>query len=240
MSQARDYPAHPVFAADAAVVERTAFIRRTYAHLAGAILAFVGLEWFVLSTPTLYEPMIQTMVGGQWSWLIVIIVFMAAGWVAQSWANNATSPAMQYAGLGLYTLAWVVMFVPLLYFAERYGGANVIPTAGLLTTIIFVGLTGFVFISKADFSFLRGFLAVGMLGAMGFILASILMGFSLGLVFTSAMITLMAGYILYDTSNVLHHYRTDQHVAAALKLFASVAMLFWYVVQLVMALSGRN
>jgi FtsH-binding integral membrane protein len=49
------------------------------------------------------------------------------------------------------------------------------------------------------------------------------------------MIVLASGYILYDTSNVLHRYRTDQHVAAALALFASVAILFWYVLRLFMS-----
>jgi FtsH-binding integral membrane protein len=51
------------------------------------------------------------------------------------------------------------------------------------------------------------------------------------------MIAYAAGAILYNTSNVLHHYRPDQHVAASLALFASVALLFWYVLQLVIALS---
>ena len=69
------------------------------------------------------------------------------------------------------------------------------------------------------------------------IVASALAGFSLGIVFIVAMVVLMSGYILYDTSQILHHYRTDQHVAAALALFASVAMLFWYVVQLLMRLN---
>jgi FtsH-binding integral membrane protein len=45
---------------------------------------------------------------------------------------------------------------------------------------------------------------------------------------------------MYDTSNVLHHYRTDQYVAASLALFASVAMLFFYVLRLVMAFSNRD
>ena len=55
-----------------------------------------------------------------------------------------------------------------------------------------------------------------------------------------AMVVLASGYILYDTSNILHHYRTNQHVAAALALFASVALLFWYVIRILIALSGRD
>jgi FtsH-binding integral membrane protein len=53
------------------------------------------------------------------------------------------------------------------------------------------------------------------------------------------MILLASGYILYDTSNVLHHYRTDQYVAASLALFAAVALLFWYVLRLLMELNRR-
>jgi hypothetical protein len=109
-----------------------------------------------------------------------------------------------------------------------------------VTGVVFAGLTLVVFITRADFSFLRMFLWLGGLAAMGFIVAAIFMpmlvaNFSmLGLIFTCAMIVLACGYILYDTSNVLHHYRTNQHVAAALALFASVAILFWYILRLFM------
>ena len=71
--------------------------------------------------------------------------------------------------------------------------------------------------------------------AMGLIACSILFGFQLGNLFTVAMIVFASAYILYDTSNVMHHYRTDQHVAAALALFARWRLLFWYILRLVMA-----
>lgn len=82
-------------------------------------------------------------------------------------------------------------------------------------------------------SFLRSILMIGGFIALGVIVASIVFGFSLGMLFAAIMVLFAAGAILYDTSNVLHHYRTDQHVAASLALFASVALLFWYVRQLV-------
>ena len=97
-----------------------------------------------------------------------------------------------------------------------------------------------VMLSGADFSFLRTALALGGFVALGVIVCSMIFQFTLGLVFIAALITLASGYILYDTSNVLHHYRIGQHVAAALALFASVALLFWYMIQLVMALNSRD
>jgi FtsH-binding integral membrane protein len=62
----------------------------------------------------------------------------------------------------------------------------------------------------------------------------VLFGFTLGMAFSYCMIALACGYILYDTSNVLHHYRTEQYVAAALALFAAVMLLFWYVLRILL------
>ena len=94
--------------------------------------------------------------------------------------------------------------------------------------------------TRKDFSFLGPILAIGSLIALGLIVAAILFRFDLGGVFfAGAMVVLMSGYILYYTSNVMHHYRTDQHVAAALALFAAVATLFWYILQLVMEMNRR-
>jgi len=236
MSYTPDYVADDLFAIDAAQSERMAFIRRTYAHLLGAVLLFVGLEAAILSNEALTLRLLGLM---SHSWLLVLGAFLLVSWIASSMARSGASPGVQYLGLGLYAVAEAVIFCPILYIASLQGGA-IIPTAGLLTMIIFGGLTLIVFVTKADFSFLRGMLWVGGLAAFGLIIASIFMGFSLGIVFTSAMIVLMGGWILYDTSNVLHHYRTDQHVAASLALFASLATLFWYVLRLVMYVSGRD
>ena len=66
-----------------------------------------------------------------------------------------------------------------------------------------------------------------------------LFNFQLGVWFSGAMIGFASMYILYETSNVLHRYRTDQYVAAALALFAAVALLFWYILRLMMELQRR-
>jgi len=74
------------------------------------------------------------------------------------------------------------------------------------------------------------------IAALGLILASAIFGFSLGALFAGAMVLLMAGYILYQTSIVLGTFLPTAHVAAALMLFSTVATLFWYVLQLLMSL----
>ncbi len=95
-------------AAEAPASARVAFIRKTYLHLGGAVLAFIAVEAALITSP-LAQPIVQTLLGGRMSWLIVPAAFMAVGWVADRWARSATSPAMQYQGLGLYVVAEAVI-----------------------------------------------------------------------------------------------------------------------------------
>jgi uncharacterized protein len=87
---------------------------------------------------------------------------------------------------------------------------------------------------------LGGILKIAGFVALGLILCSIIFGFSLGLFFSFVMVVFASAAILYDTSKVMHHYAPHQYVAASLELFASVALLFWYVLRIVMALSSRR
>lgn len=230
------------FVIDAPLDARVAFIRKTYLHLAVAVAAFVGLEAALLTIPAV-EQFAGTMLQGRFSWLIVLGGFMGAAYLAQYWARSATSPALQYAGLGLYVVAEAIVFVPLMLAAkylEVRTGSPVIAPAGLITLTVFGGLSAIVFLTKKDFSFMRSFLFAAGWAALGIIVCSMIFGFGLGSIFSGAMVLVACGWILYDTSNVLHHYRTEQHVAASLALFASVALLFWYVLRLVMAFTSRD
>jgi FtsH-binding integral membrane protein len=232
---------YQAFGSDVAVAayaeesERTAFIRRTYAHLAGAITMFIAIEGliFTLTPPDVLNQMTRMMFGG-FGWLFILGGFMVISWIANAWAANPGSQAKQYAGLTLYVAAEAILFVPLLWIAQIVD-PQIIPAAGALTGIIFAGLTAMVFMTRADFSWLGRYLWLAALVGLGLIVCSIFFNLGpFGILVTGAFVALAGGYILYDTSNVLHHYHTSQHVAAALALFASVALLFWYVLQLVM------
>jgi FtsH-binding integral membrane protein len=228
-------------AAQAAASDRAAFIRRTYGHLAGAILAFVAIEAVLLTLlgKDGQVEVLRLLGGSRFSWLIVLGVFMGGSYIAQMWAQSGSSPAVQYLGLGLYVVLEALIFLPLLIIATAFY-PKAIPTAGILTLGVFGGLTLSVFVTRRDFSFMGPILCVGSMIALGVIVAGILMGFSLGLFFSFAMVALLSGFILYHTSNVLFHYRTDQHVAASLALFASIATLFWWILQIVMSISSRD
>ncbi len=225
--------------AESSAVERAQFIRRTYAHLAAAVLAFIGIEFLLFQT-SLPQQFVGLLGTSKYGWLIVLAAFMGTSWVAQRMANSDSSPALQYLGLGTYVVAEAFLFAPMLYLAAAYSGPSTIPIAGLLTVMLFNGLSFVVLTTRKDFSFLGGILKVGSFVALGVIGAGIVFGFNLGLFFSSVMVLFAAGAILYDTSNVVHRYGTRQHVAAALSLFASVALLFWYILRIVMSVSGRR
>lgn len=217
--------------------ERAAFIRRTYGHLAGAILAFIGLEAYMIHSPI--AEMLLKVMAMRFGWLMILGGFIILGRLASGLASSSTSQSVQYAGLTLYVIAESIIFAPLLYLAMYYSTPDVIPTAGILTLGIFGGLTLVVFTTKKDFSFLGSILAIGGFIALGLIVCAVIFGFNLGLVFSAAMVLLASGAILYDTSRIMNHYSTNQHVAASLQLFASVALLFWYVLRILMSLNRR-
>lgn len=215
---------------------RAAFIRRTYLHLAGAILACAATAALLLRWPGVRD-LTGTMTRG-YNWLVVLLLFFAASTVADRWARSATSRGRQYLGLALFIVAQAIVLLPVLFVAANYSTTDVLPTAGVLTLFLFVGLTAFAYLSGTNFSFLRGALTIGGFLALGLIVASILFGFSLGLWFAAALIVYAGGAILYQTSGIVRSYRTDQHVAAALGLFASVALLFWNILNILLSRRG--
>lgn len=219
--------------ADALPAERATFIRKTYIHLAGAIVAFIALEAYLMVSG-LGLQIAQTMLGSQWGWLLVLLAFMGVSMLANWWANSQTSKTMQYLGLGLYTVAEAIIFAPLLWLAQVKAGGGVILEAGIVSIGLFLGITAVVFLTKKDFSFLGPILMIGGFVAMGAIIASIAFGFTLGTLFAFIMVAFAGASILYETSNVMHRYNTNQHVAASLSLFASVALLFWYILRIYM------
>lgn len=212
---------------------KAAFIRKTYAHLGGAIAAFALLEYQLISLG-FGEQAMAILATSKWSWLVVLAAFMGVSYVADKWARSGASRELQYAGLGLYVVAEAIIFLPLIYMAEIVA-PGAIQNAALITGALVTGITLTVFTTRKDFSFLRPALTMGGMIALGLIVASIVFGFQLGMFFSAVMIVFAAGHVLYSTSNILHHYQEEQHVAASLALFSGVALMFWYVLRFLMA-----
>lgn len=210
---------------------RATFVSRTYGHLTAAIFLFTLIE-LVLFQSGLAEIITRALTGV--SWLVVLGAFMLVGWLATHTAHRSVSLGAQYAALTGYVVAESIIFVPLLYLADRFA-PGAISSAATVTFLGFAGLTAVAFLTRKDFSFLRGLLFWGFAIGLVAIVASVLFGWNLGTWFSVGMIAFAGAAVLYDTSNVLHHYPEDRYVAAALSLFASVALMFWYVLRLFIA-----
>jgi FtsH-binding integral membrane protein len=231
------------------VSARVRFIRLTYLHLFGAICAFAGLEWLLFTNETLATkvsaPMTEFALGGRFNWGIVLAVFMVVSIGTHYLAEHTRSKPLHYIGLGLYVVAEALIFVPLLAIvhwksaeivAKGGGEPNIIRDAAYITLGVFGALTLSVLVTKKDFSFLRTGLVIAGAAASGLVILSLVFGFNLGIIFAVAMVLLAAGQILYETSQIMAHDDPESYVGASLSLFASVALMFWYVIRIVMKL----
>jgi FtsH-binding integral membrane protein len=219
--------------------DRAAFLARTYTHLLIAILAFVALEalWFATPVATF---VLQTLAAGRFMWLLFMGGFVVVSMLAEKWARSTTSRGTQYAGLALYTVFESILFLPLIFMAllamsEPGGDATLLPRAAAVTGGLFALLSAVVFFTRRDFTFLRTVLIFGGLAALGLVVCATVFDFQLGTTFSYAMVALACCSILYNTSALQRRFRTSQHVAASLALFASVMLLFWYVLRIFLA-----
>ncbi len=211
--------------------DRTGFIRRVYSHLLGAILAFAALEWALFQTPYA-EAMAIWML--ETSWMAVLGGFILVSWIASHVAHRVESRGAQYMALAGFIVAEAIIFIPMFWMAAAVG-QGIIEKAVYVTLGAFFALTAIAFVSGRDFSFLRSFMMWAGLIALGTIVMGAAIGFHLGTWFSMAMIGLAGASILYDTSKIMRDYPDDRHIAAALELFASVALMLWYVLRLFLA-----
>jgi FtsH-binding integral membrane protein len=221
----------PVAALD--IDARSAFIWRTFAHVALSILAFGAIEAWLFDSG-LADRWAPRILGV--SWLLILGAFMIVGWLASRVAHTVESRTLQYLALAGFVIAEAIIFMPLLWLAVALE-PSIIESAVGVTLLGTAGLVAVAMITRKDFSFLRGILVWAGILALIAIVSSVIFGLQLGTWFSIAMIGFAGAAVLYDTSNILHHYPTDRHVAAALQLFASIALMFWYVLQLFMSMS---
>ncbi len=225
MSQLTTTP--PVADHDAAV--RTRFMTRVYVHLLAAIGAFIGLEWLLFTSGLALT--IAEFVAGT-SWLLILGGFMVVSWIANSLGVRAETTPARYAAFGLLIGANALLFAAPLVIAQVSAPPGTISTAAWLSLGAFAALSGIAITTGKDFSFLRGLLLWGGVLALCAIVGAVIFGAQLGTWFSVAMIGFAGAAILYDTQKVYRSYPPDREVAAAMSLFASLALLFWYVLRL--------
>ncbi|WP_298155001.1 Bax inhibitor-1 family protein [Flavobacterium sp.] len=218
-----------VYATDS---EKAEFYKKTYMHIGLAILAFMGLEAVLLNIVT------PQSIGNFLNVKFIGLFMIGMLWLGSMVSNKlafSLSRSQQYLGLGLYVVIEALIFLPILTIASFRTGPEIISQAAIITLFMFGGLTAVVFNTKADFSFLRSALIIGGFISLGLIVGGYIFGYNLGLWFSVGMVILASGSILYQTGQIKENYGTQQYVGAALQLFASVMLLFFYILRILMS-----
>jgi FtsH-binding integral membrane protein len=218
-----------ILVGNATDLEKATFYKKTYLHVAFAILAFMAVESVLLKTVS--QEIIFSMISSRLTWLFILGLFWL-GSVISTKMSFSPSREQQYLGLAFYVILEAVIFLPLIAISVAYAGGEVILQAAITTLFMFSGLTAVVFFTNTDFSFLRTTIIIGGSVALGTIVAGAIFGFNLGLWFSAAMVVLASACILYQTHAIKEKYGTQQYVGAALQLFSSIMILFYYVLSI--------
>lgn len=152
-------------------------------------------------------------------------------------ANSAAGIGVVFAVTGLLGFG----LGPLLsaYLALSNGG-QIIMTALGGTGVIFLGLSGYALTTRRDFSFLGGFLFVGFLVVLGAALLNIFLSIpAMSLAISGAVVLLMSGFILYDTSRIIHGGETN-YVMATISLYLSIYNLFVHLLSILGLMGGDD
>ncbi len=201
-------------------------IRNTYLLLS-LTLAFAAASAGVSAALKLPHPGILLTLVGFFGLLFAVHKLKNSGW--------GILAVFALTGFMGYTLGPII---------SRYlglpNGAEIVMQAMGGTAVIFVGLSAYALTTKKDFSFMGGFLMVGILLAFLAGLAAIFFEIpALSLTVSAAFVLLMSGLILYETSNIIHGGETN-YVLATVTLFVSIFNLFTSLLQLLGFMSGDD
>ncbi len=214
---------------------RSRFLVRVYQHLALAVAAFIGFEAVLFVTGIaegIYNFLATT---GGIAWLLILGGFTVVNVIASRSAHQLDNPTAQYGALFAMAAAEALIFAPFLYYvfnAQGTGGSTSVLSAAVVTIVGFAALTVVAMTTRKDLSFLRPMLMWGFIVALGLIVAAVIFSFELGPLFSVAMIALAGASILYQTQQIVRRYPEWAYVGAAVSLFASLMMMFWYILQL--------
>ena len=217
MSQPNNILAIPRTGADS-VLATNKVIRNTYMLLSMTLLFAATTAATAVALKLPHPGMILTLLG-YFGLLFATTKLRNSGWGLVS--------IFALTGFMGYTLGPIVSH----YLGLPNGGQTVM-TAMAGTAVIFLGLSGYALTTRKDFSFMGGFLTVGILVAFVASLAAIFFSIpALSLTVSAAFVLLMSGLILHETSNIIHGGETN-YVMATITLFVSIFNLFTSLLQL--------
>lgn len=208
---------------------RADFIRKVYSLFFISVLVTIGVGWFCAQpavAPALLAALPTLLIGE----LVCILILAFA---------RRTSGLNVFL-LYLFAAIQGAILGPVLTMVDKV--APGIPMeAAVLTATVFGGLSLYAIQSKRDFSFLGGFLFVGLLAL---IVTGIVLFFVhaalLQTLYTFGGVLIFSGYVLYDTSLILQKLGPNDTVTGAINLYLDLINLFWFILQLLMEFNRRN
>lgn len=203
------------------VLSTNKVIRSTYQLLSMTLIFSAFMAYLSIS-----------MQASQGMGLVATIAGIVMLWfVLPKTANSATGIPVIFAITGL--LGFGIGPMVAYYLAVN---PSIVMTALGGTGVIFLGLSGYALTTRKDFSFMGGFLMVGMLVIIGASLLNIFMGIpALSLTVSAGVIMIMSGFILYETSSIIHGGETN-YIMATASLFLSLLNMFSALLHLLGAL----
>lgn len=202
----------PLGRAQASVLETNKVIRNTY-MLLSMTLAFSALTAGASMALNLPHPGL----------IITLIGYFGLLFLTAKFKNSSLGLGFVFALTGFmgYTLGPILNS-----YLSLPNGGQVVMTAMGATAAVFLGLSGYAVTSRKDFSFMGGFLMVGILVAFLAGLGAIFFEMpALSLAVSAMFVLLMAGLILYETSNIIHGGETN-YIMATVTLFVAIFNLF--------------
>lgn len=203
----------PASQSESGVISRHKVLRQTYTLLAMTLLfsaVMAGVSMAIAPPPMV--AMGSSIVA------IVILMFVLPRFEDQAAGLGIVFLATGMLGFGLGPLLNAYLSLP--------GGSTIVATALGGTGAIFLGLSAYVLTTKRDFSFMGGFLMVGLMVLFGAIILSLFVNMpALSLAISGAMVLLMSGFILFDTSRIINGGETN-YIRATVSLFINIFNLF--------------
>ncbi len=211
--------------AQTSVLATNKVIRNTYMLLSATLLFSVLMAGvsMVVNAPYL----------GPW---VTLIGYFALLFLTAKFRNSAMGLLFVFALTGFmgFTLGPIINA-----FLATENGALVVMQALGGTAVIFLGLSGYALTTRKNFSFMGGFLLAGILVAFVAGLAALLFDIpTLSLAVSAAFVLLMAGLILFETSNIVHGGETN-YIMATVTLYVAIYNLFTSLLHLINAFSGE-
>jgi modulator of FtsH protease len=180
-----------------------------------------------------------SMVIGIGQGLALILMLVSFGLLF--WVHKAAESSQGLVAIFAFTGCLGASLGPMLsYYVALANGPSIVLQALGGTGLIFFALSGYALTTRKDFSFMRGFLFTGLIVAIVAMLLNIFLNIPvLSLVISAAVIMIMSGLILFDTSRIIHGGETN-YIRATVALYLNVYNIFIHLLHLISALSGRD